>query len=171
MENNYPELPEYIRKMIDSGEEIDNITLDKEGLWFHNGEKFLNEKIIDYFNKSVNITSDGQYVIHYGNYTYPINVEDTAVFITGVVFKGFGDFESIEINTSAGKTEELDISTLYVKSNNALYCTVMDGKMPAKFRRSPSFHILDRLEEGPDSRYYLNICGTRIELKSMGENQ
>ena len=63
MENNYPELPEYIRKMIDSGEEIDNITLDKEGLWFHNGEKFLNEKIIDYFNKSVNITSDGTYDI------------------------------------------------------------------------------------------------------------
>ncbi|HOP62901.1 MAG TPA: DUF1285 domain-containing protein [Spirochaetota bacterium] len=165
MDNTYPEIPDYIKEMILSGE-IDDIFLDKEGRWFHNGEPFLNEKITAFFSKSVDITTDGQYVIHYSDFTYPIRVEDTPIFVTGVRFDGFGSFERIFINTSDGETEELDIYTIYYGNNNALYCRVRHGRMPARFMRSPSFYILERLEEKSDGCYSLRLCGQIIDLKT-----
>jgi hypothetical protein len=164
MEKTHPGIPEYIKELIESGQQIDDIFLDKEGRWFHNGEPFLNERIIAFFNKSVDITSDGQYVIHYGDYTYPIRVEDTPYFVTGVRYDGFGCFERIFINTSDGETEELAVHTIYCGSNNALYCRIKHGRMPARFMRSPSFNILERLEEEPGGKYSLRLCGQRIDL-------
>lgn len=164
MEAQFPEMTDYIKELIASGEVIDEIVIDKEGNWFHNGEKFINERIISFFSRSVDITADGQYVIHYGEYTYPIKVEDVPYFITGVTFSGFGTFERIFLNLSSGETEELNCNTLYYRSNNALYCRIKGGKMPAKFKRSPSFYILERLEEDKDGKYYLRLCGQIIEL-------
>ena len=161
----YPEIPEEIKEMMLEGTLPDEIFLDKEGRWFHNGQPFLNEKIIDFFNKSINVTADGQYVIHYSNFTYPIRVEDTPLFVTGVRFEGFGSFERIFINLSDGECEELNINTLYYGANNALYCRVKNGKMPARFMRSPSFYILERLEEEQDGSYSLRLCGQKVELK------
>lgn len=164
MGTQYPEIPDYIKELIASGEGIDEIFIDKEGVWYHNGEKFVNEKIISFFSRSVDVTPDGEYVLHYGDYTYPIKVEDTPYFVTGVNFTGFGDFERIFLNLSSGETEELNCNTLYYKSNNILYCRVKNGTMPAKFKRSPSFNILERLEEGVEGKFYLRLCGQIIDL-------
>lgn len=162
----YPEIPSFIKELIDSGELTDEIFLDKEGVWYHNSVKFTNEKIIDFFNRSVNITAEGIHVIHYGDYTYPIIVEDAPVFVTGVIFSGFGDFEKIELNLSTGESEELDCSTLFIKENNSLYCRVKSGRLTAKFRRSPSFHLMERLVEDAPGKYSLFLCGEKIELKT-----
>ena len=164
MESQLSEIPDYIKDLIESGGQIDEIFIDKEGTWYHNGEKFINERIIDFFNKSINITAEGQYVIHYSNYTYPIKVEDVPYFITGVTYSGFGDFEKVTLNISSGETEELDVNTLFCKSNNALYCKIKNRTMPAKFKRSPSFGILERLEEDEKGRFYVRLCGQIIEL-------
>ncbi|MCL1833706.1 MAG: DUF1285 domain-containing protein [Leptospirales bacterium] len=164
MESQLPEIPNYIKELIESGEFIDEILIDKEGTWYHNGEKFINEKIINFFNKSINITADGEYVIHYSNFTYPIKVEDVPFFITGVTYTGFGDFEKIILNISSGESEELNCHTLFCKSNNALYCRVRNGTIPAKFKRSPSFSILERLEEDEKGKFYVRLCGSVIEL-------
>ena len=164
MESQLPEIPNYIKDLIESGEHIDEILIDKEGIWHHNGEKFTNERIINFFNKSINITKDGEYVIHYSTFTYPIQVEDVPFFITGVTYSGFGDFEKITLNISSGENEELDVNTLFCKSNNALYCKVRNGTMPAKFKRSPSFSILERLEEDEKGKFYVRVCGQIIEL-------
>lgn len=160
------EIPEEIKEKISSGEFIiDEIILDKDGNWFHNGQPFSNKKIIDLFNRSIHITEDGTYALHYDVYTYPIIVEDTPYFISGVRFEGFGDFEKIYINISDGESEELDIDTLYYrKTNNALYCRIKDGVFPAKFRRSPSFHVLERIDE-VNGDFILNLCGRKIHLK------
>ena len=159
MDETPPEIPEYIKELMKTGEIADRIVLDREGNWFHNGEPFINKRIIDFFNKSVNISADGHFVLHYSNYTYPIEVEDVPVFITGVRFDGFGSFEKITMNLSTGDTEELDPSTLYYRDNNALYCSVLEGKFQAKFMRSPSFHVLDRLDE-IEGEFYLSMRDT-----------
>ena len=169
MTDQLPEIPEYIKNLIADGKIIDEIFIDKEGNWFHNGEKFTNERIISFFSKSVNITADGEYVIHYGNYTYPIKVEDTPYFVTGVIFDGFGCFERIFLNLSSGETEELNCNTLYTKKNNALYCRIKNGTMPAEFKRSPSFNILERLEEDESGNFYLRLCGQVLQLNMREE--
>ncbi|HDP80531.1 MAG TPA: DUF1285 domain-containing protein [Spirochaetes bacterium] len=163
MENDYPELPEYIQELIRSGEGIEEIRLDGEGNWFHNGEPFTNERIIDFFNRSVNLSRDGRFVLHYGEFVYPIVVEDTPVFVTGVVVEGFGPMEDIRLCLSTGDEEYLDTRTLYYRQESGLYCYVRNGRMPAKFKRSPSYQLLERLEESDDT-FYLIIRGEKIVL-------
>ena len=170
MEEKYPEIPEYLKKLIESGKGLDEIKIDRDGQWFHNGEPFANKRIVDFFNRCIDVTKDGIYVIRYGSFVYPITVEDVPVFISGVRFKGLGVFEKVLITASSGKEEELDVKTLLYKENSGLYCYVKNGKLPAKFRRSPCFQILERLEESDDT-YYLNICGKKIVLAEKLEGE
>ncbi len=168
MEREYPEIPDEIKKLMESGEALDEIRLDSRGNWTHNGAAFLNERIIEFFNKSIDVTRDGTYVIHYADFTYPLTVEDVPFFITGVRFEGFADFEEVFITLRSRGEQRLDADTLYVKPDNSLYCRVYEGRFPAKFTHSPSFQVLERLEESEDI-YYLNIAGRRIVLKEKEE--
>ncbi len=168
MSEDFVEIPDYIKHLMESGEGVDEIKIDAEGNWFHNGEQFENQRIIDFFNASIRRTREGTYVIHYADFTYPITVEDTPLFVTGVRYVGFADFEKVYITLKSGVEEELDVDTLFVKPNNCLYCMVRNGTMPAKFMRSPSFQVLERLEESDDT-FYLTIAGRRIVLKEKVE--
>lgn len=144
-------------------EPLDEILLDKNGEWWHNDTPFTNKKIIDFFNRSICRTSEGTYVLQYDRYIFPIIVEDAPVFVTGVRFDGFAQCERIFLNLSTGQVEELNIESL-VYRNSTLYCMIGDGSFMAKFKRSPAFHILDRLDES-NGHYFLNICGRQIPLK------
>ncbi|MBN2158655.1 MAG: DUF1285 domain-containing protein [Spirochaetes bacterium] len=161
----YPEIPEEIQKLLSRGEAIDEIRLDKDGAWLHNGQPFTNRKIIEFFNRSIDITSDGTHVIQYDNYVYPIVVEDAPLFVTGVWKKGFGRWEKIHLNLSNGTMELLDIYTLQFR-NKTLYCRVCGGRLTAKFRNSPFFHIMERLDES-EGNYYLSLCGEKILIENQ----
>jgi uncharacterized protein len=163
MENSYPEIPEEIKELFEKGELNDEIRLDKDGNWLHNGESFSNKKIIEFFNRSINITRDGTYVIHYGEYTYPIIVEDAPLFVTGLWYKGFGKYEKITINLTSETEELLDIHSLYYK-NKTMYCRVYGGRMIARFKHSPFYHLMERLDE-VDGEFYLSLCGEKIHIK------
>lgn len=162
MEDIFPDIPEYLNEILKSGGSIDEIKLDVEGNWFHNGERFINKKIIDLFNRSINMTKDGQFVISYSGYVYPIIVEDTALFVNAILFADDAQDASVLIYISSGETEVLDLDTLHFK-NNALYCKVRGGRFDARFKRSPCYEIMSLLEE-TDDIYYLNICGRRLVL-------
>ncbi|MFH0977028.1 MAG: hypothetical protein V1874_14700 [Spirochaetota bacterium] len=162
MDTNFPEIPEYIRKMMESGEELDEIRIDADGNWFHNGVAFKNKKLITFFNKSIDLTKDKLYVVSYSGFVYPIIVEDVPLFVTGIRFAKDGDADCVYLALTSGETEKLDIDTLYYK-NNALYCLVKKGKFPAKFKRSPCYEILQNIKD-TDDIYFLEICGKRIVL-------
>ncbi len=163
MKEDYPEIPEEIKELFDRGELSDEIRLDKDGNWFHNGQPFTNKKIINFFNRSISITRDGTHVIHYDKYTYPIVVEDAPLFVTGIWHKGFGKWEKFTINLTNGLPELLDIHSLFYK-NNTLYCRVAGGRMTAKFRNSPFYHLMERLDE-VDGSFYLSLCGEKILIR------
>jgi hypothetical protein len=167
MGKTYPEIPDYIKRMMQEGEELDEIRIDSEGHWFHNGIAFKNKKIISFFNKSIDITKDGLYVINYSGFVYPIIVEDAPLFVTGFRFIKNDNEESILIALNSGEFEKLNLNTLHYK-NNALYCFVKNGDMPAKFKRSPSYDLLQDIKDNDDI-YYLELCGKRIVLSEKME--
>lgn len=162
MNEEYPEIPEFLEELIRSGEQIDEIRIDAEGRWFHNGEPFKNERIAGFFNRSIDITKDGQYVIHYGEFVYPIVVEDAPLFVIGVKIEGKDKNERVMISLTSGDVETLDVKTLHYK-NECLYCYVKKGRLLAKFKRTPSFELLYRLEETDDT-YHIHIGGEKIVL-------
>jgi hypothetical protein len=162
MEQKHPEIPEYLKKIMQSGEDLDEIRIDSEGRWYCNDKPFKNKNIINFFNKSIDITKDGIFVLNYSNFVYPIIVEDTPLFVTGIRYYKSDKEESLFVALTSGEVEKLDIDTLHYK-NNALYCFVRNGAIPAKFKRSPSYEILQNIKENDDI-YYLDICGKRIVL-------
>ena len=162
MERDYPEIPDYLKKLMESENDWDEIRIDSEGRWFHNGVAFKNKRLIAFLNKSVDITRDKQYVIHYSNFVYPITVEDAPLFITVLRYHNTIDEKLVFITLSSGEVEKLDLRTLHYK-NNSLYCYVRNGEIPAKFKRSPSFELLQNLKENNDI-YFLDICDQRIVL-------
>ena len=159
----FPEIPDEIKKLFEE-HAIDEIRLDAEGNWFHNGEPFTNQRIIRFFNSSITITRDGTYVLHYANFTYPIVVEDAPIFVTGARFEGFADFEHVILTLSSGEEEELSIATLHIRKAAELYCYVRNNTMLARFKRSAAFTILERLEESDDI-FYVTIAGNKIVLE------
>ncbi len=167
MEKKYPEIPEYIKKMMQSGEDLDEIRIDAEGGWLCNNIPFKNKNIISFFNKSIDITKDGIFVLNYSNFVYPIIVEDAPLFVTGIRYYKSEIEEDLFIALTSGEVEKLDLETLHYK-NNALYCFVREGNIPAKFRRSPSYEILQHIKDNDDI-YYLDICGRKIVLAEKTE--
>jgi uncharacterized protein len=163
----YPEIPDYIKRMMQEGEELDEIRIDSEGHWFHNGIAFKNKKLISFFNKSIDITKDGLYVINYSGFVYPIIVEDAPLFVTGFRIIKNDNEESILIALNSGEVEKLNLNTLHYK-NNALYCFIKNGEIPAKFKRSPSYDLLQDIKDNDDI-YYLELCGKRIVLSEKME--
>ncbi len=164
----YPEIPDYLKRMMKDGGEVDEIRIDPEGHWFHNGVVFKNKKLISFFNKSIDITKDGVYVLNYGGFVYPITVEDAPLFVTGFRFINNDNKESILIALNSGEVEKLDLNTLHYK-NNALYCFVRNGEILAKFKRSPSYDLLQDVNDNEDI-YYLELCGKRIVLSEKVES-
>lgn len=170
MVKKYPEIPDDIKKMMESGEELDEIRIDREGRWFHNGVAFRNQKLISFFNKSIDITKDRLYVIHYSNFVYPIIVEDAPIFIKSVRFdKNDNEEDAIYIALTSGEVEILDPDTLHYK-NDALYCFVRNGDLSAKFKRSPSYELLQHIQENDDI-YYLDLLGKRIVLAEKMDSE
>ena len=167
MENSFPEIPDYIQKLIDEGGQIEEIRIDAEGRWFHNGEPFKNKKIISFFNKSIDKTKDGTYILSYSGYVYPVIVEDAPLFVTGFRLVKNGEGECILIALNSGETEKLDLNTLHYK-NNALYCLVKGGNILAKFKRSPSYELLQNIKDNDDI-FYIDLCGKRIVLSGKME--
>ncbi len=163
MNEDNPEIPKFIKDLINSGEKIDEIKIDTEGNWFFNGEQFINKRIVRFFNKHIDITKDGEYVVHYDKFTHPIVVEDAPIFVTGVKIAEKGTDEKVYLTLTNEESEVLDIKTLHYK-NECLYCYVKNGKLLAKFKRSPSFEMLYRLEE-TDDVYYIHMGGQKIILK------
>ena len=162
MGKSFPEIPDYIKKIMEDGGKVEEIRLDSEGRWFHNGALFKNKKIISFFNKSIDITKDGTYVLSYSGYVYPIIVEDAPLFVTGFRLVKNNDEECILIALNSGETEKLDLDTLHYK-NNALYCFVKNGTIPAKFKRSPCYELLQNITDNDDV-FYIELCGKRIVL-------
>jgi hypothetical protein len=169
MGKTYPEIPDYLKRMMQDGEELDEIRIDSEGHWFHNGISFKNKKIISFFNKSIDITRDGVYVLNYSGFVYPLIVEDAPLFITGFRLIKNDDEESVLIALNSGEVETLDLNTLHFK-NNALYCFVKNGEILAKFKRSPSYELLQDVKDNDDI-YYLELCGRRIVLSEKVESE
>lgn len=134
-------LPEVVKSYLRAGHRLERIALDRFGRWTHEGIDFENPRVIDLFSRSVQRTDGGTWVLVIPPFTYPIEVERTGYFVTGV------DPEVGTIELSDGTRELLDVSTLDYEGEGCLYCKVKGGEFEARFLRNPYYALADRLED------------------------
>lgn len=75
-----PDVPETVRRFLAGGAELESIVLDARGNWWHQGERFANERLSRLFHRSLIRTVAGTWLLTIPPYTYPVEVEDAGRF-------------------------------------------------------------------------------------------
>lgn len=154
-----PTLPPMVRQFLEGGGVLEDIRLDAEGRWWHEGGLFNNEKIMRLFWRSVDRTEGGTWVLRVGRFTYPITVEDAPFFVHRVRFEGHGGDERAWLSLSDESTEALDPATLRYQEGRGLYCRVKDHRFEAHLDRAAWHGLQERLVEREGGAWGLLIAG------------
>lgn len=157
-------LPEVVKNFLRAGARLENIRLDSRGRWTHEGLDFENPRIIDLFNRSVDRTEGGTWVLVVGQFTYPIEVEDTGFFV-----------ERIDWTSAAGPLlvlsdhtqEPLDAGTLEYLPEGRLYCSVKGGEFRARFKRAAYYDLAERIDD--EDGWSVDIGGIRFPIRVREE--
>lgn len=139
-------LPDVVKAFLRKGARLESIRLDATGRWTHEGLDFENSRIIELFNRSIGRTEGGTWVLEIGPFTYPIEVEDTSVFVEQLQL----DADPPQVRLSDGTTERLDLDSLSYGEGGRLYCRVRDGGRRARFKRAPYYLLADFIAESGD---------------------
>lgn len=153
-------LPEPVRKALLSGLALERITLDAEGRWWHEGDAIDNPRIVDLFNRSIERTTGGTYVLHIAPFTYPIEVKDTPYFVRHIELADGG----VRLQLSDGSEELLDLKSLRSVTGRGFYCAVKNGAFSARFSRPAYYALAEHIEE-VDGRFTLVLGDTRTVIR------
>jgi hypothetical protein len=129
------------------------IFIDKEGRWFHNGAEIVRRDIIRLFYANMRQDGRDRYVIHWARNTCSLEVEDTAF----VVRRVDGEEMAFSLHLSDDSVEKLAPETLSVGRENVLYCTVKNGRFPARFTRAAYYQLADHIEEEEGGGFFLRV--------------
>jgi hypothetical protein len=127
------------------------IALDRNGTWHHEGVPVTHERLERALHSWVDRDDEtGKYVLRAGEQWCFIEVEDTPLFVRGVVLTGEPDDIAVTLRLSDGREEELDYSTLRQTPDNVLYCDARQGRMPARFDRVAYYRLAEHVELDDD---------------------
>ena len=143
-----------------------NISIDKEGRWFHKGVEMIHREFIRLFYQHMTLDSLGRYVIRLGGDCCYVEVEDAPFVVRRVVF---GDSDQANSSRfilflSDDSREGLWPDTLYVGPDNVLYCRVKNRTFPARFGR-PAYYQLTECIEEENGKYFLPLNGEKYIIR------
>ena len=154
-------LPEPVRRALLAGMPLERITLDEEGRWWHEGDPIDNPRIVELFNRSIERTTGGTYVLHIAPFTYPIEVKDTPFFVRRCELQG----DAARLHLSDGSDEPLEVSSLRYVPDRGFYCAVKNGSHKARFTRPAYYALAEHIEtEDASGRYVLVLGNTRTSI-------
>jgi len=154
-----PTLPEMVQNFLRGGGKLEEIRLDGNGTWLHEGLRFENARVVQLFSRSVDRTEGGTWVLNVGRFTYPIVVDDVGFFVDRA------DWEATppRIFLSDGSEEDLTTEGLRYAEGGRLYCPIKEGRFEARFKRSVYHAIADYLVED-DEGYLLRLPAGDLRL-------
>ena len=125
------------------------IFVAKEGKWFHEGAEIIHRPIFLWMIQSLEKTEDGLFIIHLNNQKCFLEVEDTPLVIQQVdlVQEGPDKESHLRITLNDESREILDPGTLTISSESIIYCTVKNGRFPARFLRPAYYQLAEYITE------------------------
>ena len=138
--------------------EDSGLRIDREGRWFHDGEEVDHPKIVAAWNRGIERSPEGRYLLRFGNDWCFIEVEDAPLQVRTAQ----PGADEVRVSFSSGLEEALRPATLSVKGE-ALYCE-SSGGLPARFSRSAQAALSELVEEDGEG-YALRIGSVRVPLR------
>jgi hypothetical protein len=142
------------------------IFVSKEGKWYHEGAEIIHRPIFLWMIQSLDRTEDGLYIVHMNNQKCFLEVEDTPLVVTRVSFEATLPVagEQVLLTLNDDSQEPLDPSTLRISEESVLYCTVKNGKFPARFLRPAYYQITEKISEDNQGGFSLDLGGDKFSI-------
>ncbi len=154
--------PEFFRFPAPPGRSREStIRLDRDGRFWHDGERITHEGMSAAFLSWVSIhPDDGRFILTNGyDWTY-FDVEDVPFFVRALRV----DAGTARLQLSDGTEEALVPATLTTGDRDALYCRVKDGQFEARFDPAAQTALAPLLVEGDDGEPELEVSGARYRV-------
>lgn len=123
------------------------IRRDRKGRWFDGGEAITHARLVEKLDSWIDRAPDGRLCLSNAlNWAF-VEIEGPPYFVRSVSMS-----DDITLHLSGGREERLDPETLRLDPRDALWCDVLDGRVPARFDRSAMHQlaaVMDEDEEGP----------------------
>lgn len=148
-----PALPPPVRQFLAGGGQLERIVLSQEGQWSHQGEPFTNPALIALFNRSLQRTAGGTWLLHIPPFSYPIELADTPYYVRSA--RRADDRFLVDLTDDS--EEVLQPQTLCYVEGRGLYCRVKVGPAAptgyaARLLRPAYFALADCLRPaGPEA--------------------
>ena len=146
------------------------IFIDREGEWYYRGSPMQRADIVLHLCQHLRREeSSGLYIIQMGKQRCCLEVEDTPLVVTSVLHqeeREEEDKEELFLSIKHLKTNQpLNPQTLWVGTDNVLYCKVMEDKIPARFLRPAYYQLAEFIHEDKEGcRFYLLLDGKRYYI-------
>lgn len=142
-----------------------DISIDRDGIWYYRGAEMFRKDIRDLLYKNLKRDTDGRYLIEYNNDRCYIDVYDTPHVIKSLILKEETGIITFLLQMPDDSIEKLDLSTLRVGYENALYCRIERLGIDARFSRASYYQIAQYIEYDPVSgSYFISIDGHRYDI-------
>ena len=136
--------------------ESHQIRFGRDGHWYADDERIVNQRIAALFSRHVTQEADGSYWLRIGDERARIEVEDTPYVVARV---DGGPPTGFRIGLNDGSEEELVVRTLRIGDGDVLYCDVKQGRYAARFLRPAQAELLRHVREDTAGRYVLPLPG------------
>ncbi|HSB03975.1 MAG TPA: hypothetical protein VLK23_02190 [Thermodesulfobacteriota bacterium] len=143
------------------------IFINKEGQWFYHGLEMVRRDIILLFYQHLHRDGEGQYSIRLGGEEWYLELEDAPFVVSRVDLQAHGeDADGFRIWLNDGSQESLNLDTLVVGKEDVLYCSVKEGKFPARFQRQAYYQLAEHVEER-NGEYLITLDGEKHLIRRV----
>jgi dATP pyrophosphohydrolase len=132
------------------------LLLSRRGAFFQDGEEITHARTLALFHRSLVREKDGLFVVRCGEETLDVILEDSPRYVLS--------YDGGSLKLSDGEAETLNPSSLRVRADNSLICTLANG-WQATFLPAAYYEIAKCIRELSAGKYVLHFLGRDHELR------
>lgn len=158
-------LPAPVRQFLVAGGQLEELVLDEQGTFSHQGEPFQNPALIALFSRSLVKTPGGTWLVQIPPFSYPITVRDTPYYVRSARVDG----DRVLLHLSDDSEEPLAPATLRYVEGRGLYCRVKADAgpgLPARLLR-PAYFALGALISQEAEGFSFHLAGQRSPIPQV----